>query len=237
MSTATLPDIRLEHVSRVYLMGEREYHALRAVTLRVQPGEFVAVVGPSGSGKTTLLNLIAGIDRPNAGEVWVGDVRIDILDENALARWRGRTLGIVFQFFQLLPTLNVLENVLLPMQLRDLWARVDAGRARAVLERMGMGAHLFKLPAELSGGEKQRVALARALVNDPPILIADEPTGNLDSATGEQIVALFEDYHRMGKTVILVTHEERLAEAATRRVYMLDGQVHRDLAQQHEGNP
>ncbi len=230
MSAVAQPAIRLEQVSRVYHVGERDYHALRAVSLRVEPGEFVAVVGPSGSGKTTLLNLIAGIDRPTAGEVWVGDVRVDTLDENALARWRGRTLGIVFQFFQLLPTLTVLENVLLPMQLRDLWVRVDAQRARAALERVGMAAHLDKLPAELSGGEKQRAALARALINDPPILIADEPTGNLDSATGEQIVALFEAYHQQGKTVILVTHEERLAEAATRRLHMLDGRVDGEAA-------
>lgn len=230
MNMASQPAIRLEQVSRVYQVGEREYHALRAVTLQVQAGEFVAVVGPSGSGKTTLLNLIAGIDRPTTGEVWVGGERVDTLDENALARWRGRTLGIVFQFFQLLPTLTVLENVLLPLQLRDLWGRVEAQRARALLERVGMADHANKLPAELSGGEKQRVALARALVNDPPILIADEPTGNLDSATGEQIVGLFESYHRQGKTVILVTHEERLAAAATRRLHMLDGRVDGDAA-------
>lgn len=230
MSTAAQPTIRLEAVSRVYHVGERDYHALRGVTVRVEPGEFVAIVGPSGSGKTTLLNLIAGIDRPTAGEVWVGDVRVDRLDENALARWRGRMLGIVFQFFQLLPTLTVLENVLLPVQLRDLWRRADPARATAVLERVGMGGHLHKLPSELSGGENQRVALARALVNDPPILIADEPTGNLDSATGEQIVALVQEQHRAGKTVILVTHEERLAAAATRRLPMFDGRVDGDAS-------
>jgi putative ABC transport system ATP-binding protein len=222
---STQPAIRLEDVSRVYHVGERDYHALRRVTLQIQPAEFVAIVGPSGSGKTTLLNLIAGIDRPTTGEVWVNDVRVDVLDENALARWRGRTLGIVFQFFQLLPTLTVLENVLLPVQLRALWARPDAARAGAVLERVGMSAHLAKLPQELSGGEKQRVALARALVNDPPILLADEPTGNLDTATGEQIVALLEDYNHAGKTVVLVTHEERLARAASRRLHMRDGRM------------
>jgi putative ABC transport system ATP-binding protein len=207
-------------------MGERTFYALREVSLQVQRGEFVAVVGPSGSGKSTLLNLIAGIDRPTSGEVWVGGWRIDTLSENALARWRGGQVGVVFQFFQLLPTLTVLENVLLPMQLRSLWGGgVDRARAHAVLERVGMSAHLHKLPSELSGGERQRVALARALANDPPILIADEPTGNLDTATGGDVIRLFREQHEAGKTVILVTHERRLANVASRRVRMLDGRI------------
>jgi putative ABC transport system ATP-binding protein len=207
-------------------MGERTFYALREVSLQVQRGEFVAVVGPSGSGKSTLLNLIAGIDRPTSGEVWVGGRRIDTLSENALARWRGGQVGVVFQFFQLLPTLTVLENVLLPMQLRSLWGGgVDRARAHAVLERVGMSAHLHKLPSELSGGERQRVALARALANDPPILIADEPTGNLDTATGGDVIRLFREQHEAGKTVILVTHERRLANVASRRVRMLDGRI------------
>jgi putative ABC transport system ATP-binding protein len=207
-------------------MGERTFYALREVSLQVQRGEFVAIVGPSGSGKSTLLNLIAGIDRPTSGEVWVGGRRIDTLSENALARWRGGQVGVVFQFFQLLPTLTVLENVLLPMQLRSLWGGgVDRARAHAVLERVGMSAHLHKLPSELSGGERQRVALARALANDPPILIADEPTGNLDTATGGDVIRLFREQHEAGKTVILVTHERRLANVASRRVRMLDGRI------------
>ncbi len=207
-------------------MGERTFYALREVSLQVEHGEFVAVVGPSGSGKSTLLNLIAGIDRPTSGEVWVGGRRIDTLSENALARWRGSQVGVVFQFFQLLPTLTVLENVLLPMQLRSLWGgSVDRGRAGAVLERVGMSSHLHKLPSELSGGERQRVALARALANDPPILIADEPTGNLDTATGGDVIRLFREQHEAGKTVILVTHERRLANVASRRVRMLDGRI------------
>ncbi|MBC7236578.1 MAG: ABC transporter ATP-binding protein [Chloroflexi bacterium] len=219
--------VELIEVTRIYQMGERLFHALRGVSLQVEQGEFVAIVGPSGSGKSTLLNMIAGIDRPTSGEVWVGGVRIDVLGENELARWRGRYIGIVFQFFQLLPTLTVLENVLLPMQLRDLWGgEGDVARAEAILERVGMGAHLYKLPAELSGGERQRVALARALANDPPVLIADEPTGNLDSATGADIVRLFQEQHQAGKTVILVTHEQRLAGVAGRVVHMLDGQIY-----------
>ena len=219
------PLVRLVEVTRTYHVGSRLFYALRDVSLSIAQGEFVAVVGPSGSGKSTLLNLIAGIDRPTSGEVWVGGLRIDVLDENALAHWRGRTLGIVFQFFQLLPTLTVLENVALPMQLLQLWVSPDLQRAREMLARVGLGDHARKLPSELSGGEKQRVALARALINDPPILIADEPTGNLDSATGEQVVSLLADQHRAGKTVILVTHQPHLAEMASRWIHMLDGRI------------
>ena len=219
------PLVNLIQVSRVYDVGSRRFEALRHVSLKVWPGEFVAIVGPSGSGKSTMLNLITGIDKPTSGEVWVGSVRVDGLDENALARWRGRTVGIVFQFFQLLPTLTLVENVALPAQLLRPWGSRSDPRAQEMLARVGLVEHALKLPAELSGGERQRAALARAMINDPPILVADEPTGNLDSATGEQIVRLFEDQHRLGKTVILVTHESRLAEMATRRVRMLDGRV------------
>jgi len=190
--------VRLLKVTRTYDVGGQIFYALRNVSLCIEEGEFVAIIGPSGSGKSTLLNLIAGIDRPTAGEVWVGDRRVDTLDENALARWRGSTVGVVFQFFQLLPTLTVLENVALPVQLRRLWSRPDPAAAREALERVGMAAHADKLPSELSGGERQRVALARALVNNPPILVADEPTGNLDSATGVQIVNLFAEEHISG---------------------------------------
>jgi len=217
--------IRLVSITRTYLVGARVFHALRDVSLTIQEGEFLAIEGPSGSGKSTLLNLIAGIDRPTAGEVWVGGQRIDVLDENELARWRGQMIGIVFQFFQLLPTLTVLENVTLPMQLRSLWSQPDTQRAEAMLERVGMGTHLHKLPAELSGGEKQRVALARALINDPPILMADEPTGNLDSATGAHIIELLHEQHRMGKTVLMVTHQASLAQSCSSRLWMKDGRV------------
>ena len=220
-----LPLIRLRGVTRTYQVGSRLFYALRDVSLSIEQGEFVAIIGPSGSGKSTLLNLIAGIDKPTSGEVWVSGIRIDLLDEDALARWRGRTVGIVFQFFQLLPTLTVLENIALPMQLRQLWASPDLNRAREMLACVGLSDHAHKLPSELSGGEKQRVALARALINDPPMLIADEPTGNLDSTTGEQVVDLLADQHRAGKTVILVTHEPRLAEAASRHIRMLDGRI------------
>ena len=219
------PLIRLVEVTRTYQAGSRSFHALRSISLTLERGEFVAIVWPSGSGKSTLLNLISGIDKPTAGEVWVDGVRVDLMDENDLARWRGRNIGIVFQFFQLLPTLTVFENVALPMQLRKLWGAHDSGRAREMLARLGMIEHAHKLPSDISGGEKQRVALARAMVNDPPILIADEPTGNLDSATGADIVRLFEEQQRAGKTVILVTHEQYLTKVATRRIRMLDGRI------------
>jgi putative ABC transport system ATP-binding protein len=217
--------IRLVDVTRTYQIGPRRFEALRQVSLTIARGEFVAIVGPSGSGKSTLLNLICGVDQPTAGEVWVGGQRIDQLDEDQLARWRGRQVGIVFQFFQLLPTLTVLENVALPAQLLNFWGQPPAGRAQALLERVGMGDQMAKLPAELSGGERQRVALARALMNDPDILVADEPTGNLDSATGQAIVRLFVEQHARGKTVVLVTHDVDLAALSQRRVQMLDGRI------------
>jgi len=221
--------IQLLDVSRTYQIGERHFRALESLALEIERGQFVAVTGPSGSGKSTLLNLVAGIDRPTSGQVWVDGVRVDTMDENALARWRGRMVGIVFQFFQLLPTLTVIENVALPIQLRSLWKRPDQGRAHEVLARVGMSDHVTKIPSELSGGEKQRVALARALVNEPPILIADEPTGNLDSATGAAIIDLLIEQHRAGKTIILVTHEQRLAEVAQRRICLLDGRLDGDV--------
>ena len=217
--------IRLLDVTRTYGLGTRTFHALQNVTLSIERGEFAAILGPSGSGKSTLLNLISGVDKPSSGEVWVGGIRIDALDENELARWRGRHVGIVFQFFQLLPTLTVLENVSLPLQLLSFWGRRSDHRPRELLGRVGMGEHLHRLPSELSGGERQRVALARALVNNPEILVADEPTGNLDSATGEAIVHLLRQQHRDGKTVVLVTHETRLARLAQRRIPFLDGRI------------
>jgi putative ABC transport system ATP-binding protein len=220
--------IRLENVTRAYSMGGRTLYALRGVSLDIQEGEFIAIVGPSGSGKSTLLNLIGGIDKPDTGSVWVGDRQIDLLDENTLAKWRGEQIGIVFQFFQLLPTLNALENVMLPMELRHASGNHGGSRrerAREALARVGLSERATQLPSELSGGEQQRVALARALANDPPILLADEPTGNLDTETGQRVIALLVELNRAGKTIILVTHEEGLARAASRRVRVRDGQI------------
>jgi putative ABC transport system ATP-binding protein len=217
--------IRLENVTRAYSMGGRILYALRQVSLLICGGEFVAITGPSGSGKSTLLNLIGGIDKPDTGQVWVDDLQVGRLGENALAKWRGDKIGIVFQFFQLLPTLTAVENVMLPMELRNSYPGRRKERALAELARVGLGDRVSQLPSELSGGEQQRVAIARALANDPPILLADEPTGNLDSDTGKRIIELLQDLNRTGKTIVLVTHEEELARVAKRVVRMRDGRI------------
>jgi putative ABC transport system ATP-binding protein len=206
-------------------MGARRLYALRDVSIQIESGEFVAVVGPSGSGKSTLLNLIGGIDKPTGGEVWVDGTRIDAMDENALAIFRRNHIGIVFQFFQLLPTLTALENVTLPMELRGDDRKIRRARAEEMLTRVGLGARMTQLPGELSGGEQQRVAIARALVNDPPILLADEPTGNLDSGNAEGIVGLLREFADAGKTILLITHEANLARAAHRTILMRDGEI------------
>jgi len=219
--------IQLRDVVKVYQMGRKEFVALKGVTLDIYAGEFVSIVGPSGSGKSTILNMITGITKPTSGRVWVGEVTIDRLSENELAKWRGDNVGIVFQFFQLLPTLTALENVVLPL---DLMGKVKGSAAKRewaleCLARVGLESHADHLPSELSGGEQQRVAIARALVNDPPILIADEPTGNLDSAAGEAVVQLLADLHHQGKTVILITHDRSLARRTDRIVQVLDGRI------------
>ena len=206
-------------------MGTRTLFALHDVSLEIRAGEFVAVTGPSGSGKSTLLNLIGGIDKPDSGHVWVDGVEVNTLDENRLARWRGEKIGIVFQFFQLLPTLTAQENVMLPMELRNTFADHRRERAAQSLARVGLAERGAQLPSELSGGEQQRVAIARALANDPPILLADEPTGNLDSDTGQVVFELLAELHRAGKTIVLVTHEEALARRAQRVVRVRDGRV------------
>jgi putative ABC transport system ATP-binding protein len=221
--------IRLENVTRAYTIGTRTLYALRQVSLTILAGEFLAIVGPSGSGKSTMLNLIGGIDKPDAGQVFVDQVHVNGLNENALAKWRGRNIGIVFQFFQLLPTLTAIENVMLPMELRNTFASERRARAMLALERVGLKERGDQLPSELSGGEQQRVAIARALVNDPPILLADEPTGNLDTETGERIVSLLLDLNRAGKTIVLVTHEEALARQASRVIRVRDGRIKEDL--------
>ncbi len=217
--------IELRNVTRIYNVGARTLYALRDVSVQIERGEFVAVVGPSGSGKSTLLNLVGGIDQPTNGEVWVDGTRIDTMDENALAKFRRNHIGIVFQFFQLLPTLTALENVSLPMELRGDERKNRRARAEAMLARVGLGARMSQLPSELSGGEQQRVAIARALVNDPPILLADEPTGNLDSANAEGIIVLLRELADAGKTILLITHEANLAHAAHRTIVMRDGQI------------
>jgi putative ABC transport system ATP-binding protein len=207
------------------LGGGASFTALRGVDLRVDPGEFVAVVGKSGSGKSTLINLLTGIDRPTSGEIYIGDTAVHKLNEEKMAVWRGRNVGLVFQFFQLLPMLSVAENVMLPMDFCNTYpGRERKQRALALLERVEMTSHADKLPSTLSGGEQQRVAIARALANDPPILVADEPTGNLDSRTAEAVFCLFTEAVAAGKTVVMVTHDMELAQRAGRILRIADGQ-------------
>lgn len=218
--------INLEKVTKEYLTGAGNVRVLHDVSLAVLPGEFLAVVGPSGSGKSTLINMLTGIDRPSSGEVYVAGTRLNDLDENEMARWRGRNVGVIFQFFQLLPALTVLENVVLPM---DFCHRYRAGersrKAMALLEEMGIADQAHKLPNQLSGGQQQRAAVARALANDPHILVGDEPTGNLDSKTAAHIFSLFEEMVAQGKTVLMVTHDRDLAARVPRVVQVQDGRV------------
>ena len=202
------------------------FTALKGVNLRVNPGEFVAVVGKSGSGKSTLINMISGIDRPSEGGVFVAGEAVHTYTEGQLARWRGRQLGIIFQFFQLLPTLSLLENVMLPMDFAGRYApRERPARALELLGRVGVAQHAGKLPSAVSGGEQQRAAIARALANDPPILVADEPTGNLDSKTAQSVFALFESLVAAGKTILMVTHDPDLARRVERTVMLADGEI------------
>ena len=202
------------------------FTALNTVSLRILPGEFVAIIGKSGSGKSTLLNVMTGIDRPTNGEVMVEGTPIQHLSEGALARLRGRRIGIVFQFFQLMPTLTLLENVVLPMDFCNTFpARIRRGRAMHLLELVGLDAHATKLPSALSGGQQQRAAIARALANDPALIIADEPTGNLDSKMAESVFQLFEGLSNQGKTIVMVTHDNDLAIRARRTVIIADGSV------------
>jgi len=221
--------IELRGVTKRYPGEGGGFSALHALDLRIGAGEFVAVVGKSGSGKSTLLNLVAGIDRPTAGEIRVAATRLAELDESRLAAWRGRNIGVVFQFFQLLPTLTVLENVTLPM---DLCATRTprAARDRAMeLDQVGIAEQASKLPSGLSGGQQQRAAIARALANDPPVLVADEPTGNLDSRTAGSVLELLQAAAGKGRTVLMVTHERDVAGLVDRVVTLADGRIVSDV--------
>ena len=217
--------IVLRDVTRTYRLGSRQVRALDRATLTVAEGEFVAVVGPSGSGKSTLLHVISGIDRPESGEVQIAGIEVTQRSENDLARWRGQTVGIVFQFFQLLPTLTAAENVALPMELRGDRGRDYRDRARQLLAQVGMEARADHLPSELSGGEQQRVAIARAIANEPALLLADEPTGNLDAGSGAEVLALIRQLHGKGMTVVLVTHDSQVAAQAERVVHIFNGKI------------
>ena len=228
---AAAPLVALDGVSRVFPLGEQRFPALHDVALAVAAGEAVAVTGRSGSGKSTLLNLVAGIDRATAGTVDVAGAALHAMTEDALTAWRGRAVGIVFQFFQLLPTLSVVDNVLLAMDFVGVVpARERRDRAMALLGRVGLTAHAAKVPAALSGGELQRVAVARALANDPPLLVADEPTGNLDSRTGALVVDLLLEQVAGGRTLLVVTHDASIAARLGRVVTLADGAVVHDSA-------
>lgn len=220
------PMIDLRSVTKNYKTAVGDYQALKDVDLQIEAGEFVSVIGKSGSGKTTLLNMITGIDRPTQGEVWVNGAGVHTLNENRMARWRGKNLGVVFQFFQLLPMISVIENIMLPMDFCRMYTMPERRkRAMELLELVELADHAHKLPTALSGGQQQRVAIARALANDPPVVIADEPTGNLDSKTAESVFTLFNNLVAKGKTIIIVTHDSAMAKRTHRTALIADGEI------------
>ncbi|MBI3241705.1 MAG: ABC transporter ATP-binding protein [Chloroflexi bacterium] len=218
------PLVHVENVNKDFQGPAGVIHVLKSVNLEVNQSEFVGVRGPSGSGKSTLINMITGIDRPTGGSVRVAGEPIEKMSENQLARFRGKNIGVIFQFFQLLPTLTVAENVMLPMDFCRVWKpRERPERAMNLLEQVGLADQAHKLPNTLSGGQQQRAAIARALANDPPLLMADEPTGNLDSKTADMVFTLFEELVKKGKTFIMVTHDVELAKRMPRLIEVLDG--------------
>ena len=219
------PIISLDHVSRVYDMGRMHVPALSDVSLQVHPGEFVAIVGPSGSGKTTMMNILGCLDRPTSGGYSLDGTAVAELDDNSLARVRSRSIGFVFQSYNLLPRTSALDNVATPLLYQGVSRKERSSRAKAALERLGMGDRLDHEPTELSGGQQQRVAVARALVTEPAIILADEPTGNLDSHAGADVMALLHELNDAGRTIVLITHDAEVARAASRQVHLRDGQI------------
>ena len=218
--------IKLNNIHKSFTTAAGEFPVLKGITADFDQGEFVGVIGKSGSGKSTLINMISGIDRPSTGEVFIGGTGVHELSENQMAIWRGRNLGIVFQFFQLLPMLSLAENIMLPMDFCNMYSNKERiERAMFLLDTVGLAGHADKLPPAMSGGEQQRVAIARALANDPPVIIADEPTGNLDSQTSENIFNLFEELVHQGKTILMVTHDIAQAKRVTRTVLIADGEL------------
>lgn len=218
--------IELRGVTKNYSSPAGSFSALKTIDIEIGKGEFVAIVGKSGSGKSTLINLITGIDTPSSGELFVAQTPIHTLDQEKLAEWRGKNVGIVFQFFQLLPTLTVIENVMLPMDFCNTYpANQQRARAMTLLDKVGIGEQADKLPASLSGGQQQRAAIARSLANDPAILVADEPTGNLDTQTSLDVMALFAQLIVEGKTVVMVTHERDFQRYFTRTIALADGAI------------
>ena len=216
---------------KTYVMGSEEIHALRGVSIVIERGEYVAIMGPSGSGKSTLMNLIGCLDTPSKGSYLLNGKQVSQMNDNELARIRNEEIGFVFQTFNLLPRASALQNVELPLVYGGVATRDRHARAKAALEKVELGSRMTHKPNELSGGQRQRVAIARALVNNPSILLADEPTGNLDSKTGAEIMALFARLHQAGNTIVLVTHEADIAAFAHRTIHLRDGQVEKDVKQ------
>ncbi|MBI2776282.1 MAG: ABC transporter ATP-binding protein [Chloroflexi bacterium] len=219
------PIVSLDHVSRVYAMGRMEVPALADVSLTVHPGEFVAIVGPSGSGKTTMMNVLGCLDRPTSGQYLLAGTPVSDLDDDGLARLRSLTIGFVFQSYNLLPRTTALDNVATPLLYQGVPRRERHARARAALERLGLGDRLDHESTELSGGQQQRVAVARALVTEPALILADEPTGNLDSQSGAEVLALLHELNSAGRTIVLITHDQDVAEAADRQIHLRDGRI------------
>ncbi len=223
---ADAPILRTRELVKVYQTPAGKFEALKNVNIEIQSGEFIVIIGKSGAGKSTLVNMITGVDHLTSGEIWVGDTPIHTLNEDQMAWWRGRTVGVVYQSFQLMPTLSLLDNILLPMDFCGLY-RPDESEARALdlLRMVELENQAYKIPSTISGGQQQRAAIARALANDPPLIVADEPTGNLDSVTSETILAVFEALVEQGKTLLVVTHDHAIAQHATRVLHIADGQI------------
>ena len=220
-----MPFIRIKELKKHYHMGGQIVRALDDVDVDIDSHTFTVVMGPSGSGKSTLLYLLGGLDRATSGEITVGDQRLDQMDENSLALFRRRTMGFVFQSFNLIPSMSALENVAFPMQFAGATARQRKEQARSLLNQVGLGNRADHKPTELSGGQQQRVAIARALVNNPSLILADEPTGNLDTSSGAAIMQVLSDLHISGKTVLVVTHDPRMIRFATHKMFLLDGRI------------
>ncbi|PYU32523.1 MAG: macrolide ABC transporter ATP-binding protein [Acidobacteria bacterium] len=221
-------------MAKIYEMGAETVHALRGVDLSIHRGEYVAIMGPSGSGKSTLMNLIGCLDMPTSGKYWLAGRLVSDLDEDQLARIRNQEIGFIFQTFNLLPRATALHNVELPMIYKGMTAEERQERAKRALEAVELGSRMMHRPSELSGGQRQRVAIARALVNSPSILLADEPTGNLDTRTGEEIMGLFARLHQQKNSIILITHERQIAEHADRIIHLRDGKIECDEMVTHE---
>jgi putative ABC transport system ATP-binding protein len=222
---AAEPIIRLERVSRIYEMGRLAVHALSDVSLTVGDGEFLAIIGPSGSGKSTMMNILGCLDRPSSGQYLLAGTPVAQLDDDGLARVRSRTIGFVFQSYNLLPRTTALDNVMTPLLYQNVSRRDRTARARAALERLGLGDRFDHEPSELSGGQQQRVAIARAIVTNPALLLADEPTGNLDSASGLEVMAVLRELNATGRTIVLITHDPDVASEASRQIHLHDGRI------------